>query len=210
MTTSARSERLALCDLFLEVGPDAPTLCGSWTTRDLAAHLVVRERRPDAAAGLVVSALENHGESVRAAEALRPYADIVRRVRTGPPLLSPTRFGPIDALVNTVEFFVHHEDVRRAGDDWSPRSLSHTLDTDLQGAFKRMVSMMARRSPCGLVVAPTGGERLVAKKGEPSVTASGPVGELILFLFGRQAHSQVDLDGPADLVEAVRTAPFGV
>ncbi len=52
----ARAERAALADLMLEVGPDSPTLCGDWTTRDLAAHLVLRERRPEAA-GLVVPAL---------------------------------------------------------------------------------------------------------------------------------------------------------
>jgi uncharacterized protein (TIGR03083 family) len=46
--TLARAERAALCDLFDEVGPDAPTLCAGWTTRDLAAHLVIRERRADA------------------------------------------------------------------------------------------------------------------------------------------------------------------
>ncbi len=39
-------ERAELCDLFDELGPDAPTLCGDWTTADLAAHLVVRERNP--------------------------------------------------------------------------------------------------------------------------------------------------------------------
>ena len=51
----AQTERAALCELFAEVGPDAHTLCGEWTTRDLAAHLVVRERRPDAAIGIIVS-----------------------------------------------------------------------------------------------------------------------------------------------------------
>jgi hypothetical protein len=30
-----------LCDLFEELGPDAPTLLGAWTTRDLAAHVVL-------------------------------------------------------------------------------------------------------------------------------------------------------------------------
>ena len=48
----SREERLALCALLDETGPDAPTLCEGWTTGDLAAHLVLRERRPDAAAGV--------------------------------------------------------------------------------------------------------------------------------------------------------------
>ena len=52
MTRHARSERLALCRTLERVGPDAPTLCPPWRTRDLAAHLVLRERRPDAAPGI--------------------------------------------------------------------------------------------------------------------------------------------------------------
>jgi uncharacterized protein (TIGR03083 family) len=42
MATLAQEERNELCDLMLETGPDAPTLCEGWTTRDLAAHLVIR------------------------------------------------------------------------------------------------------------------------------------------------------------------------
>ncbi|MCW2608081.1 MAG: hypothetical protein JWO60_2774, partial [Frankiales bacterium] len=42
----AAAERAALLDLLAASGPDAPTLCPGWTTHDLAAHLVVRERQP--------------------------------------------------------------------------------------------------------------------------------------------------------------------
>src|SRR4051812_50200443 len=45
------SERAALADLFEEVGPDASTCCAGWTTAHLAAHVVVRDRRPDALPG---------------------------------------------------------------------------------------------------------------------------------------------------------------
>ena len=38
--TAAQRERRALVETMRTVGPDAPTLCGDWTTRDLAAHLV--------------------------------------------------------------------------------------------------------------------------------------------------------------------------
>ena len=47
-------ERAAMCDTFEKFGPDAPTLCEGWLTLDLAAHLVAREARSDAAVGLVV------------------------------------------------------------------------------------------------------------------------------------------------------------
>ena len=44
----AKSERAALADLFVTLGPDQPTLCEGWDTKDLLVHLLVRERRPDA------------------------------------------------------------------------------------------------------------------------------------------------------------------
>ena len=45
----AQKERERLAELFLEVGPDAPTLNEGWTTRDLAVHLLIRESKPAAA-----------------------------------------------------------------------------------------------------------------------------------------------------------------
>ncbi|WP_346995752.1 maleylpyruvate isomerase N-terminal domain-containing protein, partial [Dietzia sp. SLG310A2-38A2] len=44
--TLAQRERSALVETMRAAGPEAPTLCAGWTTRDLAAHLVVREARP--------------------------------------------------------------------------------------------------------------------------------------------------------------------
>ena len=90
MPSVAATERNLLCDLFLEVGPDAP-LAGEWTARDLAAHLVVRERRPDAGPGILTRALATYSERVRVTEAERPWTEIVDRVRNGPPMWSPIR-----------------------------------------------------------------------------------------------------------------------
>ena len=45
------------------------------------------------------------------------------RLRSGPPLLSPYALPPLDRLLNTLEYFVHHEDIRRAQPDWTPRDL---------------------------------------------------------------------------------------
>lgn len=58
--TAASRERAALVNTMRAVGPDGATLCVGWTTRDLAAHLVLRERRPDAAAGILVPALAGY------------------------------------------------------------------------------------------------------------------------------------------------------
>ena len=46
------AERAQLADLLGELGPEAPTLLVPWTTRDLAAHLILRERDHLAGPGL--------------------------------------------------------------------------------------------------------------------------------------------------------------
>jgi uncharacterized protein (TIGR03085 family) len=214
MISPAAAERAQLCDLFLELGPDAPTLSGAWTTRDLAAHLVVRERRPDAGPGILVTAFASYSEQVRRTEAERPYEEIVERVRKGPPLWSPTRLPAVDRLVNTVEFFVHHEDVRRGGDDGAsvparhlPAALTDTLTEQVSGPMGRMV---VRACPGGLAVEPDGAPRVVVKRGEPTVTVAGPIGEIVLFLYGRGAVAHVDLDGEAGAIAAVRAARLGL
>lgn len=219
MTTAANRERAELCDLLDEVGPDAPTLCGDWTTRDLAAHIVMRERRPDGAGGVLLKPLARHADNVQAKIAAAPWPELVDTIRSGPPGWSPMRFDVVDRLANTVEFFVHHEDVRRATDPWEPRQLPAELTADLSVALKRMARLLARSAPGGLVLEPTdtdeAGARaaagtITAHKGEPAVTVTGPVGELVLFVYGRQDQSVVELDGDPDLVAATRVARFGI
>ncbi len=117
----AQEERITLCDLLVERGPDAPTLCEGWRTADLAAHLVVRERRPDTGPGLVWPPLAGYTDKVRRAVRDRtPWEKLVDTVRQGPPLL----LRPFDGPMNTVEYFIHVEDVRRAEDGWEPRPIS--------------------------------------------------------------------------------------
>src|SRR2546421_13063476 len=85
----ARDERIALCDLLDETGPGAPTLCEGWRTLDLAAHLVLREHRPDAAAGVMGGPLASHTErGQRMFIARNPYRQLVDEIRGGPPPLS--------------------------------------------------------------------------------------------------------------------------
>ena len=211
MTTPAGQERAALAALFDDVGPDAATLCEGWATRDLAAHLVLRERRPDAALGVVLRSFAGHTRKVQERLASGDWPSLVERVRSGPPLLSPTRIDAVDRLANTVEFFVHHEDVRRAAPVWEPRELDPELIGDLHAALRRMAKVLARKSPVGVELQPTDGPaRIMAKAAVPSVTVSGPVGELVLFVYGRGDHAQVELDGDDDAVVKLRTASFGI
>jgi uncharacterized protein (TIGR03085 family) len=211
MTTAATVERRAFCDLLAEVGPDVDTLCEGWTARDLAAHVVVRERRPDAAIGIIAKPFASYSERVRSSTAEGSWDELVERIRSGPPKLSPMRLDALDRTANTIEFFVHHEDVRRAQDDWTVRELDPELVDDLYSALKRMVKLLTRKAPAGMVLEPTDGRpAITAKQAEPMVTLRGPVSELVLFVYGRQAHAQVELDGPAEAVAALRTASFGV
>ena len=120
----AQQERATLCDLFVERGPDAPTLCEGWRTADLAAHLVVRERRPDSGPGIVWPPLAGYTDKVRRAVRDRtPWETLVETVRRGPPLL----LRPFDGPMNTIEFYIHGEDVRRAQEGWEPRTISPEL-----------------------------------------------------------------------------------
>lgn len=205
----ARTERHLLADLLTAVGPEAPTLCEGWLTRDLAAHLVVRERRPDAAAGLVVPPLQAYGERLRAERAAGPYPLLVEQIRR-PPWWSPVSNPLLDAVTNTVEFFVHHEDVRRAAPNWQPRELS----ADLQAALWSRVGMLARlglrRFPASVVLQAPGHGETTAGAGGPGLRVIGAPGELVLLLSGRQQVARVQPDGPGPLVDRLRSARLGI
>lgn len=213
MSNPARHERKVICDVLDEFGPDAPTLCEGWTARDLAAHLIVRETRPDAAVGILVKKAEPYSEKVRRSIADKPWVDLIDTIRKGPPKVSPMRIAAVDKAANTLEFFVHVEDVRRAQPNWSPRELAPDVHAQLRSMLVRGAKLLGRKAPCGLVLEITdadASDRVVAKKGDPSVTVRGPVAEIVLFLYGRQAHAKVELHGPEDLVTAVRNAKFGI
>jgi uncharacterized protein (TIGR03085 family) len=207
----ARRERHALCDLLLQVGPDAPTLPEGWLTRDLAAHLVIRDRRPDAVVGVFMKQFAAHTERVKAEILAHPWDAVVGLVHTGPPPWSPVAFEPIDRLVNTIEFFVHHEDVRRARDGWEPRPLDGDLESELWRRLKPASRLLTRHAPAGLVLRRTNGDEIrahAAKEGQPEIVVNGPASELVLFAYGRQDHAQVGIDG-ADDDAALRTARLG-
>ena len=200
----ARRDRLALCDLFDELGPDARTLNEGWTTADLAAHLVARDRRPDSVPGLVVPALAPWSEHVRHGILRRPYSDVVENLRTGPPKWSPLRRPGPDRMGNTHEFFVHYEDVRRCRDGWEPRQLDAEADADIWRVVRWFGRRAFRRSSVSVVLR-WGDQMFQAHRGTPAVTITGPPGEILLYAFGRQGHARVDLEGEGGAVEALAT-----
>lgn len=202
----ARAERHALCDLLLETGPDAPTLCQGWTTGDLAAHLVVRERRIDAGPGILVPLLA--GYTARVQQRVRdstPFPRIVEQIRQGPPALSVYGLPGVDAAANTVEYFVHHEDVRRARAGWDPRELPADLEEQLWRRL-RMSRFTLRRLPVDITFAEPGGRAQHVKKGGRLVRVHGRPGELTLWALGRKDVARVELTGEAEAVNVLSQA----
>jgi uncharacterized protein (TIGR03085 family) len=209
----SRDERQALCALLEQTGPDAPTLCEGWNTGDLAAHLVLRERRPDAAAGVLGGPLAGHTARVQTQLKQRmSFAELVQAIRTGPPRLSVMALPGVDERANAVEFFVHHEDVRRAAADWTPRDIS-SGESDMLWQRLRMAKFLLRRAPVGVELAREGTElakegteaaglspdgpayRITAKNATPAVTVIGSPAELTLWAMGRTTAAKVRFDG---------------
>ncbi|WP_409184463.1 TIGR03085 family metal-binding protein [Amycolatopsis sp. VS8301801F10] len=205
----AKDERQALSDLFEQLGPDAPTLCEGWQTRDLAAHLVVREHRPDAMPGIVVPALAGHTQKVQDGVAARPWDDLVAQVRRGPSRFWPTSFGPVDEATNSAEFLVHHEDVRRAQPDWTPRPADPSRDGAAWRLATRTAKLNLRKSPVGVVLRTPDGQSASVKSGAPVVTVVGAPVELLLFVFGRDAV-QVSFEGEEAAVARLKGAKRGL
>ena len=218
--TFARDERLAVCDLLDKLGPDQPTLCAGWRTADLAAHLVLRERRPDAAGGVVGGPLAGYTAKVQSRIKTRtPYPELVQAIRSGPPRLSVMALPGMDERANAVEFFVHHEDVRRGAPGWQPRELSGG-ESDMLWHRLRMARFLLRKAPVGVELArddtvlagdntglagdSTGSDRasaegpayrITAKNATPAVTVVGSPAELTMWVMGRRTAAQIRMDG---------------
>jgi uncharacterized protein (TIGR03085 family) len=201
-------ERRDLCDTLAEVGPDAPTLCAGWRTADLAAHLVARERRPDAGPGIIFGGpFARHTQQVMDRVKAGGYETMLATLRNGPPRWF--RIGPL-ASANVVENWVHHEDVRRPNGH-GPRPPAPDTD-DILWASLRMSALIARRrvNRAGLVLRTPDGRRRAVKDAEPRVTITGAPGELVLFMTGRQDAADVTYDGEPDAVALVRAVKLGL
>jgi uncharacterized protein (TIGR03085 family) len=197
--TVAASERQELCDLMAQVGPDAPTLCEGWTTRDLAAHLVLRESRPDAAGGILLPALGRYTWWVQSSIAQRSWPELVDLVRSGPPWWSLYNLPGLGDKINAMEFFVHHEDVRRAATEWEPRPADPRRAGVLWGLLRRGARVLYRNSPVGVVLRTPAGSAFTARHGARSVTVVGSPEELTLHAFGRD-EDIVEIEGdPVDV-----------
>jgi uncharacterized protein (TIGR03085 family) len=215
--TYARDERLALCALLADLGPDQPTLCAGWRTADLAAHLVLRERRPDAGAGVMGGPLAKYTAAVQTRLARRtPFHRLIDLIKTGPPRVSLFGMPGADERLNTVEYFVHHEDVRRAQPAWQPRDLDPAL-SEVLWARLGMARMLLRKAPVGVELVRSDVEagngrriRRTVRARTPVVTVTGTPAELTMWAMGRTGAARVRLDGSDADVAALQAASWGI
>lgn len=192
----AGRERADLVRLLASVGPDASTLCEGWTTHDLAAHLVARDRKLLAGPGLVLSPLHGLTEWVERQVRTSAYEDLLKVLAKGPPFWSPVRI----PLLNVHELFVHHEDVRRP-QGLHQRSLSRQLESALWERLLLIGPTFTRRaSGLGITLVTPGARSMRIRRGAEEVVLRGEVGELTLWLFGRRGAAEVTVEGSPEAV----------
>jgi uncharacterized protein (TIGR03085 family) len=207
MSDYAQQERRTLVDVMTGLGPEAPTLCEGWNTADLAAHLVIRERRPDAGPGIVVPALAGHTQRVQnKVSDSRTWQQLLADVASGPPLL----LRPVDEPMNAVEYFIHVEDVRRAQPEWEPRDLDPEFERALWSRARMMAKGLRKRAPTSVTLQAPGYGEVQGRQGEPHVRVVGPPGELVLFASGRQQAARVEMMGDPGPVDQLRQAKLGI
>ncbi|WP_147065445.1 TIGR03085 family metal-binding protein [Knoellia locipacati] len=209
--TLARRERLDLCETFEAVGPDAPTLCMPWTSRDLAAHLVVREGRPDVASGIWIPFLKDRTEREQARIAAQPWPDLVEAVRSGPPIWHPAQLPVVDNAVNLAEMVIHHEDVLRGDGTPGPRrEVSPELDAAVWSLLTRMARLLFRRVPSAVELHAPRRPATRVGSGDETVVVTGDPLELLLTAYGRRNVADVEVSGTPEAVAAFEASRFGL
>ncbi len=215
----AKSERAELCDLFDLVGPDAPTLCDGWRAHDLAVHLWIRETDPVGVSGMLARPLSGLLERRMADTKQRwEFPQLVDKIRNGPARFSVFSFPGVDEPANTTEFFVHHEDVRRAGDHpQGARSLGDEVEEWMWRRLKLLGRAFFRRAQVGVVLERLGStdaagepDTIRAVSGAFIVTVVGQPSELMFFAHGRTATAEVKLVGEPEAIDLLHAADLGV
>ncbi|WP_019137292.1 TIGR03085 family metal-binding protein [Cellulomonas massiliensis] len=200
--------RRELVDALAAVPPDAPTLCEGWQARHLAAHVVLRQTSPAVGLGLLlprVTSLADRRVEQLAATVTddAAYRALVARVAKRPPAWHPTAWAG-DAA-DSVELFVHTEDVRRGAGAADPRPLDAGLSDHLWRSLVRMAPLRLRGVHAGVVLVREDEVRARVRRprGEGTAVVRGEVSELLLHLTGRGTAADVHVEGPgADALTA--------
>jgi uncharacterized protein (TIGR03085 family) len=199
----ARTERLGLVEVFRSLGPSAPTLCEGWRTADLLAHLVLRERKPVAALGILVPSLSARTEQLTL-ELASDFEANIRLFESGPPSWNPMRY--LDALVNGSEMLIHHEDVLRAQPEWKPRVLSAQAQQEARRILRGAAQLMTRGAKVKVRPDPAGA--LTPANGE--VVIRGDEVDILLRISGRSTNVHVTILGSAHDVQLFENSRLGI
>jgi uncharacterized protein (TIGR03085 family) len=208
----ALDERTDLVETLRAAGAGAPTLIPDWTTSQLAAHLVLRERSFAELAGRVpVDRFRDFAQRrLDQYVAGRQYEQLVGDFDAGPPWWSPLAVRSVREALNLLEYVVHHEDVRRAAEGWQPRELP---DDRVRAVWSRLrvgAKMTMRSVPIPVRLSWPGHEEATVGRETPRVTVVGDPVELAMLAFGRQRVARVQFRGDDDDVAIVRDATISV
>lgn len=206
--TYARKERQALCETARSVGPKAPTLCEGWDVKDLICHLLVRERSLVSAAGIAIPALSGLTDREMARLRKQPFERLVDRLRSN--RLSLYALPPVDATFNTFEFFVHHEDIRRAQKGWRRRNLPDEFVDTLWQTLNAQGAALVRSAGVPVVVRRTDTDQTITlMPGRDPVELRGAVTEMVFYLHGRDEVREIRFEGAEEKVAKLRRASLG-
>jgi uncharacterized protein (TIGR03085 family) len=197
-------------------------------THDLAAHLWIRETDPIGVSGMVAKPLSGLLDRRMAEVKQRwEFTDLVDRIRNGPARFSVFALPGVDEPANTTEFFVHHEDVRRAGGarleragdaeaPLAPRELDPEVEDWMWKRLKLLGRGFFRRAQVGVVLERAGTqdqyepEAIRAVSGATIVTVIGKPSELMLYAHGRVGAADVRLVGEPQALDLLHSADLSV
>jgi uncharacterized protein (TIGR03085 family) len=198
MISTASEQRKALVSALRSVTPDSPTLCEGWNAQDLALHSVLRDSRPDLLVGRGLPVVGDKARQAIKRLQAEGYDRLVDRVSIGPPTYFPQSLEPVDAAMNTTEFYIHTEDVLRAqpGFELSQRrKISEELRKRIwQHASLTFFVMAARKQNRRITFfSPGYGATTRGPAAAPLMMVHGAPEELTLWASGRAEHAEVDI-----------------
>lgn len=197
-------ERRLVCDTLDEVGPDAPTLCAGWNAHRLVAHLHAREASPLLAATAPIARLSDR---VAARIAHRTgFSRLVDEVRAGPPRILSHRLSRLEAHVNTLEFYIHHEDLRRAAPSWEPRVLPSWAEDKIWVRVGGLARFRSRGNRGAIAFERLDTGQRSGSGEDADIVVRGLPSELALHASGRGRVSRVEVRGAASAVAAYNRA----
>jgi uncharacterized protein (TIGR03085 family) len=114
----------------------------------------------------------------------------------------------VDQALNTMEFFIHHEDVLRAQPDWTPRVLMPGQELAIWGGLTTMAFLLYRRADVGIILETPMLLRHAVRgpSAAGTVVVKGAVGDLALFSYGRKSAARVAFEGSPAAIDVVKKA----